>query len=352
VDKTAIVYHEGIAEYDFGEDYSLRGDRFPRYLRLLENEGILKRPDLELIKPEAANNKDLELVHTKEYIERVNEIAEKEGYLSDDTPIKPSIVKAVKLIVGAALKAGELVAQKKVKIAQGVGGGLHHSGRDYGEGWCVFNDVAICAEAMIERHKKRRVLILDTDAHAGNGTMDIFYEDPKILYITLHQDPMTLYPNTGFIEQIGRNEGEGYTINVPLPKKADDECYNLVLKSVFRPIARQFKPEVIIRNGGADPHYLDELAELGLTYRGLWSLGRSASEAADEMGCGLVDLLCGGYNPGHEEWGLYALLLGELNQELKFHEEGHSPKKNTKTLEKTEEILKKLRNSISGYWSI
>jgi acetoin utilization protein AcuC len=352
VDKTAIVYHEGIAEYDFGEDYSLRGDRFPRYLRLLETDGILKQPDVELIKPEAANNKDLELVHTKEYIKRVNDIAEKEGFLSDDTPIKPSIVKAVKLIVGAALKAGELVAQKKVRIAQGVGGGLHHSGRDYGEGWCVYNDVAICAEAMVKRHKKRRVLILDTDAHAGNGTMDIFYEDPKILYMTIHQDPKTLYPNTGFIEQIGKSEGEGYTVNVPLPKKADDECYQLVLERVFRPITRQFKPDVIIRNGGADPHYQDELAELGLTYKGLWSIGRSTSEAANEMNCGLVDLLCGGYNPGYEERGLYALLLGELNQELKFHEESPPPKKNTKTLEKTEEILNQLRNYISGYWSI
>jgi acetoin utilization protein AcuC len=168
-------------------------------------------------------------------------------------PIKPSIIKAVKLIVGAALKAGDLVAQEKVRIAQGVGGGLHHSGRDYGEVWCVFNDVAICAEAMVARHKKSRVLILDTDAHAGNGTMDVFYEDPKILYMTIHQDPMTLYPNTGFIEQIGRGEGEGYTVNIPLPKEADDECYGLVLERVFRPIARQFKPEVIIRNGGQIP---------------------------------------------------------------------------------------------------
>lgn len=110
MDKTSIVYHEGIAEYDFGEDYSLRGDRFPRYLHLLETEGILKRPDIELVKPEAAYNEDLELVHTKEYTQRVNEIAEKENFLSDDTPIKPSIIKAVKLIVGAALKAGDQVA--------------------------------------------------------------------------------------------------------------------------------------------------------------------------------------------------------------------------------------------------
>jgi acetoin utilization protein AcuC len=296
--KYAVIYDEGIAEYDFGEEYALRGDRFPRYLKLLESEGILSRLDTELVTPKAADDSDLLLVHSKEYIQRVEEIAGKQGYLSDDTPLKPSIVKAVKLIVGAALTAGDYVANKRFKMAQGVGGGLHHAGRDYGEAWCVFNDVAICAKAMIKRHGMERVLIFDTDAHAGNGTMDIFYEEPRVLYLTVHQDPKTLYPNTGFIEQIGKGEGEGYTINVPLPKEADDECYGLVIERVFKPIVHQFKPQVIIRNGGADPHYLDELADLGLTYRGLWAIGKAVSEASDEIGCGLVDLLCGGYNPG------------------------------------------------------
>lgn len=352
MDKFAVVYHEGIAEYDFGEEYSLRGDRFPRYLRLLQSEGVLNRPDMSLLTPKPADDSDLKLVHTSQYIERVNEIAERRGFLSDDTPLTPSVVEAVRLIVGAALMAGEQVAEKRVKMAQGVGGGLHHAGRDYGNAWCVFNDVAVCARAMTERHGMSRVLILDTDAHAGNGTMDIFYTDPKVLYLTVHQDPNTIYPYTGFVDQIGEGEGEGYTINVPLPKEADDRCMGLVLERVFRPIVRQFRPQVIIRNGGADPHYQDELAELGLSYQGLWSIGRAVSEAANEVGCGVVDLLCGGYNPGYEEKGLYALLCGELDLALPFHEDSPNPARDTSVFSQTEAVIDGLSEALKGYWKI
>jgi acetoin utilization protein AcuC len=352
VDKFTIVYDEGISEYDFGEDYSLRGDRFPRYLQLLRSEGILDRPDIELIRPGAASDDDLALVHTRDYIKRVNDIAEARGYLSDDTPLKPQLVKAVRLIVGAALAAGEEVVEKRVKMAQGVGGGLHHAGRDYGEAWCVFNDVAICASALIERHSLDRVLIFDTDAHTGNGTMDIFYDDPKVLYLSIHQDPDTIYPNTGYITQIGRGEGKGYTVNVPLPKEADDACMGLVLERVFKPIANQFNPQVIIRNGGADPHYQDELADLGLTYKGLWSIGRAVSEASTHLGCGVVDLVCGGYNPGFEERGLYALLSGSIGKPLTYVEEGEQPTRDESVLEMTKGVINRLSDVLAPYWDI
>jgi acetoin utilization protein AcuC len=352
VEKYAIVYHEGIAEYDFGEDYSLRGDRFPRYIHLLDSEGVLKRQGIDLLTPEPANDDDLSLVHTSNYIEKVKEISEKHGYLSDDTPITPSIVKAVRLIVGAALTAGDAAVNKGYTIAQGVGGGLHHAGSDYGEAWCVFNDVAICARALTERHGINRVLILDTDAHAGNGTMDIFYTDPTVLYLTIHQDPMTLYPNTGFIEQIGEGNGKGYTINGPLPRRADDACMALVLEHVFKPIMRQFKPQIIIRNGGADPHYQDELAELGLTYKGLWSIGRAVAEVAKEMNCGVVDLLCGGYSPGREEKGLYALFSGELGLHLTQEEDKLPPIYNPSVLSKTKAVINQLSDLIADYWEI
>ena len=352
MDRYAIVYDEGIAEYDFGEGYSLRGDRFPRYLSLLKSEGVLNRPNIELVRPKAADDSDLLLVHSEEYIRRVNEIAERRGFLSDDTPLKPSIVEAVRLIVGAALTAGDYVASGRVKMAQGVGGGLHHAGRNYGEGWCVFNDVAICAEAMVERHGMERVLIFDSDAHAGNGTMDIFYEEPRVLYLSVHQDPKTIYPYTGFVEQIGKGKGEGYTVNVPLPQEADDKCYDLVLERVFKPIIRQFKPQVIIRNGGADPHYQDELAELGLTYRGLWSIGRAVSEAAEEAECGLVDLVCGGYNPGYEEKGLYSLLSGELGLDFNYREEGPPPVSDPAVVFKTKAVINRLSDAINEYWDI
>jgi acetoin utilization protein AcuC len=352
MDKRAIVYHESIAEYDFGEEFSLRGDRFPRYIHLLESEGVIDRFGIELLVPDPADDNDLGLIHSIDYIKKVEEIAGRRGYLSDDTPITPSIVKAVRLIVGAALMAGDAVARKGYAIAQGVGGGLHHAGRDYGEAWCVFNDVAICARAMTERHGLSRVMIFDTDAHAGNGTMDLFYTDPRVLYLTVHQDPMTLYPNTGFSEQIGEGDGRGYTINVPLPRRADDTCMELVLERIFKPIVRQFKPQVIIRNGGADPHYQDELAELGLSYKGLWAIGRAVVEAAEEMNCGLVDLLCGGYSPGREEKGLYSLFSGEYGIPLTQKEDVPHPRRDSSVLQKTEAVINQLSTLLADYWEI
>ena len=227
MNNTAIIYHERIADYDFGEGHSLRGDRFPRYIQLLKEQKIFERSDVEIIKPKQATYKDIELVHTKEYIENVKKISREHGDLTDDTPLKPSILGAVMTIVGAALKAGELVSEGKFWIAQGVGGGLHHAGPNYGGGWCIFNDVAVCARDLTSRRGFERVMILDTDAHAGNGTMDIFYKDPKVLYLTIHQDPKTIYPDTGFIEQIGEGEGKGYTINVPLPQKSRGQVHEI-----------------------------------------------------------------------------------------------------------------------------
>ncbi len=351
MDKASIVYDEGIADYDFGADYSPLGDRFPRYLHLLKSEGVFDN-SVRLVSPKPATDDDLSLAHTRKYIERVKEIAVRKEYLSDDTPLNPRIVTAVRLIVGAALEAGNEVTSGRVCMSQGVGGGLHHAGSDYGDAWCVFNDVAVCARAMTERHGLERVLIFDTDAHCGNGTMDIFYRDSKVLYLSVHQDPATIYPHTGFVNQIGDGGAEGYTVNVPLPVGADDHCIELVLEKVFRPIVRQFRPQVIIRNGGADPHYQDELAKLALTYRGLWSIGRAVSEASAEVGCGVVDLLCGGYNPGHEEWGLYALLSGSLGRELRFRERGRRPKVDSTIVERTSDVLNELGEVLSSYWAI
>ncbi len=350
--RVCIVYHEGIADYDFGPESELQGDRFPRYLKLLETEGVLKRESIDIVTPKPATDQDLLLVHSIEYLRKIEKIVEEHGFFEEETPLKPSIIKAVRLIVGAALTAGELVTQKKAFIAQGVGGGLHHAGRDYGHGWCVFNDVAVSAQALISRHRLDRVMIFDTDAHAGDGTIDIFYEEPRVLYLGVHQDPETLFPYTGFVDQTGKGDGEGYTVNVPLPVGADDTCMGMVLKRVFKPLVRQYNPQVIIRNGGADPHFQDELADLNLSYNGLWTIGKTTAEMAREVDCGLVDLVCSGYNPGFEEWGLFALLSGELGLELSYVEKEGKPDPEDKCVEKTDSVIKELAYILRDYWKI
>ncbi len=109
--------------------------------------------------------------------------------------------------MGQAKMAGDLVQRGEFKKAISLGGGLHHAQRNYGEGFCVYNDVAFCGLYLMKTYELERILILDTDAHAGNGTSDYFYEDPRVLFIDLHQDPRTLYPGTGFAHEIGSGRG-------------------------------------------------------------------------------------------------------------------------------------------------
>jgi acetoin utilization protein AcuC len=352
MNRVAIVHHGGVEGYDFGPGHPFRGGRFPRFMKLLEERGILLHPDVKLVEPEAADDSDLHLVHPDSYTGLVDELATKNVPLSPDTPLSPSIAQAARLVVGTTLRAGELVMEEGFRSAEGVGGGLHHAGRDYGGGFCVFNDVAICAQAMMDRHGLDRVLIFDSDAHAGNGTMDIFYGEPRVLFISIHQDPRTIYPGTGFIHQIGRGRGEGYTVNLPLPPGAGDECMKLALERVFQPLSRAFRPQVIIRNGGSDPHFLDGLTNLGLTFKGLKSIGAAVAEAASDIGCGVVDLCCSGYNPDTVAKGWFAILVGLIGIEAELSE-SHPPRRTyPRLVNETEENIEKLAETLSGYWNL
>jgi len=350
MEPVAVVYHEGISGYDFGPSHPFRSDRFQKFMDLLETHGFLDDPRVSVVEPEPAGDELLKLVHPETYIGEVEVRSENCIPLSGDTPLSPSIVEAARLIVGGSVLAGELVATGAAEIGFGVGGGLHHAGRGYGGGFCVFNDVAVCAQSLIERHGLGRVLIIDTDVHAGNGTMDIFYEDPRILYVSVHQNPITIYPGTGFIDQIGEGKGAGFTVNVPLPPGAGDRCMALFLEEVFKPLADEFKPQAIIRNGGTDPHFLDGLGSLNLTFQGLWTIGKAVSQAAEEAGCGVVDLCCSGYNPATVAEGWLSLLTGAMGEENPCVESAPPPRSSEATFKETEKIIGDVKRHLREYW--
>ncbi|MFP3951723.1 MAG: histone deacetylase family protein [Candidatus Bathyarchaeia archaeon] len=338
-------------KYDFGQGHPFRGDRFPKYISLLKEKGIISREGVNLVKPKPARNDDLLLVHSKEYVERVMELASRGGQLSMDTPLSPSVLEAARLIAGSALKAASLVTEGGYDVVDAVGGGLHHAGRDYGGGFCVFNDVAICARSLLDRHEQNRVVIFDTDVHAGNGTMDIFYEDPEILFISVHQDPKTLYPGTGFTYQIGRGRGEGYTVNIPLPPGSGDICIKLILDDLFIPLVEQFNPDVIIRNGGPDAHINDSLGGLAVTYKGFHTIGLAVREASKKVDAPIINMSCSGYNPDTVTKGMYAILAGILKIDMDLEEDYYHLEEG-KQLEETKKILEELSNRLAQYWDI
>jgi acetoin utilization protein AcuC len=308
-----FFYHPDFSGYDFGPSHPFQGSRFERFLHEMEHRFPSLYARFDMRKPTSAGDDLLELVHDRSYIDRVAVLEKRRGFLSVDTQLLPGSVDAARLIVGASVAAAR--AAVETGLALGFGG-LHHAGPDYGEGFCIFNDVAVAATVLLGDGLER-VLILDTDAHQGNGTMDAFYTDPRVLFISLHQDPRTLYPGRGFVHEIGSGAGTGYTVNIPMPMYAGGAAYDLAMNEIVYPLVDAFDPDVIIRNGGSDPLYTDTLTELGLTLDELTSLVRRIAETARERKTPLVDLFLSGYGAYVVE-GWLAIVRGTLGEPIEL----------------------------------
>ena len=244
-----FYYHSDFSGYDFGANHPFRGERFAAFMQALESRFPEAYGMLEIRTPSTSNEQTLELAHSHTYVQRVKALEKRRGFLSLDTQLLPGSVDAARLIVGASVAAAHAALENNLAIGFG---GLHHAGPDYGEGFCIFNDVAIAASVMLGQGLER-IMILDTDAHQGNGTMDIFYSDPRVLFISLHQDPRTLYPGRGFVGEIGNGAGAGYTVNIPMPPLSVGTLYDEAMREIVVPLIDEFNPDFIIRNGGSEP---------------------------------------------------------------------------------------------------
>jgi len=373
-EKTALVYNPEIKNYSFGEGHPFTGERFEIFLKFLKEKLPNFNDYFVEVKPRPATEEDLRLFHQKEYIEAIKRASEGEilpnifqyatvDNLDPSTGYLPKgIEKATRVLVGTTLTAAKLVFEGspphqkfggggKFKKAISIGGGLHHAKKSFGEGFCIYNDVVICAKKLLNLGLKR-ILILDTDAHAGNGTKEAFYENGRVLFIDIHQDPKTLYPGTGFIEEIGKGKGEGFIVNIPLPPGASDFAYQYCFDQIIFPLAKEFKPEIIIRNGGSDPHFQDQLTNLGLTLEGFKMIGQNVRELAEKFSQGKeIDLIASGYNLKILPLAWTALLTGLLNLPIdeKIFKEKISPQKNS-GLKETKEIIEKLKEILKKYW--
>ena len=349
-----IIYHKNFSKYDFGRTHPFNASRFMEFMKIFHELRLDKIGTFKIIEPKIASDKDLELVHTKKYIEHAKKMEQIKGHLSIDTYVLPGMIDANKLIVGAVLEAGNLLLQDKCKIAVTFGG-FHHAGVESGEGFCIFNDIAITTKKLIEKGKK--VMIIDTDAHQGNGTMDIFYEDANPLFMSIHQNPRTLYPGRGFIHEKGKNEGEGFTINIPMPMFAGNKEFEYALNEVFVPVAKEFIPDIIIRNGGCDPHFSDELTALGLDLIGLNKIGKIVRGASDSINSGLIDLTVSGYSK-LVPYGWLALISGVTSVDVDFSKIVNEPKKIVPDWAKEEYLFNNTINEVNeikkefkDYWS-
>jgi len=348
-----IAYHEKYCQYDLGPGHPFRGDRFINATRFFQEHGLLSHPSVVMVKPEPASRRDLLRVHDEEYVDLIFRLARESRPYDIETPVSPLILEASLLIVGGAIAAGKALYEGRVNRAVALGCGYHHAGKNYGGGFCLFNDIAVLVEFLRERYGLKRVLILDHDVHFGNGTSDIYYEDSNVLFISFHQDPRTIYPGTGFIEQIGRGAGEGFNVNVPLPPKTGDQTYLYALKEVFVPMAEEFDPELIITNGGSDPHFADLLGNLRLTVNGFFMLSKTIRTVAEKVCENRVIVMPGsGYNPAVLPQCWYALTAGIVGLETIDATDPRAPPVEPSSVRpKVKETLSDLKRILKKYWT-
>ena len=350
--KAVVAFHEDYAHYDLGEGHPFRGDRFANARSFLEEQGLLEIPSIALVKPKPASKEDLLRVHKSSYVNLIFQLAENSRPYDVETPVSPEILKATLLIVGGALMCGDSVCRNEAKRGISLGGGYHHAGRSYGGGFCLFNDVAIVIEYLRDKYDLERFLILDYDVHFGNGTSDIYYHDPNVLYISIHQDPYTIYPGTGFASQIGEGEGKGFNVNVPLPPGTGDATYLFALDEVFAPLSEEFKPDLIVANGGSDPHFADALGDLRLTVNGFFNLSSRIRKAADETCDGRMMLMLGsGYNPEVLPLCWYALAAGVVGmKDIDIKDPYTPPGELSNCRGKVKKTIEDLKNLLRKHW--
>jgi acetoin utilization protein AcuC len=362
--RVAICYRAELQDYDFGAGHPFRGRRFPRFYQFMTER--LPAEQYELIAADLATDDDLLRICSREYIEFSRDFYraahEDLGYdgrfyefhSADNLPrgSPGRLEEAARLIVGQAKRAADLVLSGTFEKAISIGGGLHHAKRSFGEGFCLYNDVAFVATYLLEVYGLERILIVDTDAHAGNGTAGYFYRDPRVLFIDLHQDPRTIYPGTGFVSQIGAGEGEGYTVNVPLPLRAGYESYQHVFDALVEPLAEEFKPQVVVRNGGSDPYFNDQLTQLGLPLNGFSMIGKRIRAIAELCDGKEIDLIASGYNERILPFAWLALIAGIAGLELALEEPEPVPEmyRTDMAVHATEQVVRAVKAELQASW--
>ncbi len=265
-----------------------------------------------------ASEEDILRVHDSNYVKFIkNYAARGGGFLGDSTYVTKSTHELALLAVGGAFRAAEEVLAGNAEFALGlIRPPGHHASRNKYGGYCIYNNAAILARYLQAKHGLNKILILDWDAHAANGTMDIFYDDPSVMLISLHQDPHNYYPKIGFISQMGKSKGIGYTINVEMPRGSGDEEYLMVFKELVIPLFEKFQPDFIIGCNGFDPHHSDQFTDLQLTGNGYYKFCQIFRKYMINK---MVILMEGGYNPYMGEL-THTIINGLLNKPNQFND--------------------------------
>ena len=278
-----VAWDERLTDYHFGPGHPLAPVRLELTMRLAHEFGLWTRPGVTVAAPDLATDAELELVHDARYIAAVRTVS---GWAEDlgargleatqfryartfglgtwDQPVFPGMHHASALVTGATLAAARAVWSGSAEHGASIAGGMHHAMAAHASGFGVYNDPAI-AIAWLLGHGAERVAYVDIDAHHGDGVQAAFYADPRVLTISLHQHPAAMFPFTGLPDETGGPGAEGSAVNVALPAGTGDASWLRAFDAIVPPLLRQFRPQILVSQHGADTHRLDPLARLELS---------------------------------------------------------------------------------------
>lgn len=285
----SVVFDRSLTEYDFGPAHPMSPIRVDLTMRLAEALGVLER--LTLVPAPVATHEQLLTVHTPELVAALTragttgEYDEACGLGSDDNPVFRDMHHAGAHVVGATIEACDQVWSGRSLHSANITGGLHHAMPDRASGFCLYNDVAVGIRHLLDQGAER-VAYVDVDVHHGDGVEKIFWNDPRVLTVSLHETGRMLFPGTGFPHDVGGPDAQGSAVNVALPPGTSDAGWLRAFHAVVPPVLREFAPEVLVTQHGCDSHINDPLAHMMLTVDGQRATYEALHELAHEVAGG------------------------------------------------------------------
>ena len=285
---TTVVWDPALLEYDMG-DHPLNPVRVELTIALARELGVLDRPGVRMVTPGPADEAALTRIHRPEYLDAVR-LAPSDPFFSGwglntpDNPVFPGMHEASARVCGATLAAAEAVWCGETTRGVNIAGGLHHAMAARASGFCVYNDPAVAIARLLDLGAQR-IAYVDIDVHHGDGVQAAFYDDPRVLTVSLHETPLALFPGTGFPTEVGGPGAEGTAVNLALPPGTGDAGWLRAFRAVVPSVVRAYAPELLFTQCGADTHRLDPLADLRLTVDGQRAAYLALRELADEL-CG------------------------------------------------------------------
>src|SRR5271170_7819925 len=276
-----VAWDDRLAGYDFGPGHPMAPIRLKLTMELAQTFGLGRQDGVSIVTPAAATGAELELIHDPAYVglvrlagstepqapdkqELTTRVLLMHGLGTEDDPVFPGMHEASAMVAGATLAAARAVWTSAAQHGVSLAGGLHHAMAGNASGFCIYNDPAI-AIAWLLSQGAERVAYVDVDVHHGDGVQAAYWNDPRVLTISLHEDPATLFPGTGRPSETGGPGAEGSAVNVALPAGTGDAGWLRAFHAVVPPLLREFAPQILVSQHGCDTHWSDPLANLELT---------------------------------------------------------------------------------------